>query len=123
MIKEKDDICDIYVCDPVKIKRQKAVLSRTAGLAGLFKMLADDTRVKIIYALSQEEELCVCEVATIIDSSIATASHHLRLLRNAGMAKYRKEGKMAYYSLENPHLEYIIKEALKIKKEEGTTNE
>ncbi|MFD1427390.1 DNA-binding transcriptional ArsR family regulator [Kroppenstedtia sanguinis] len=51
------------------------------GTVQLFKALADPTRMKIAYALVQEEELCVCNVANIISSTLATASHHLRLLR------------------------------------------
>jgi len=70
-------------------------------MAKRFKALADETRMKIVFALSEEEELCVCDVAHIIGSSLATASHHLRTLRDLGLAKFRKEGKLAFYSLED----------------------
>lgn len=77
----------------------------------MFKALADDTRMKIAFALSQEDELCVCDVANIIGASTATASHHLRLLRNMGLAKYRKEGKLVFYSLDDDHIKQLIEMA------------
>lgn len=77
-------------------------------MARMFKALADETRMKIAYALTHEEELCVCDVAQVIGASTATASHHLRLLRNMGLAKYRKEGKMVFYSLDDEHIKQLI---------------
>ncbi|MCF8011906.1 MAG: metalloregulator ArsR/SmtB family transcription factor [Clostridiales bacterium] len=66
---------------------------------------------RVAYALSQEE-LCVCEVAEIINSSVASASHHLRLLKNLRLAKSRKHGKMVYYSLQDECVKVIIGVAL-----------
>ncbi|MFC4769878.1 ArsR/SmtB family transcription factor [Effusibacillus consociatus] len=111
-----EDTCGVFVYDPEKVQRQQQVVDRVVGLAPLFKVLSDETRLKVIYALSQEDELCVCDVATIIGSSNATASHHLRLLRNMGLAKYRREGKMTFYSLQSPHVRHLIQEALTISK-------
>ncbi|MCF6093020.1 metalloregulator ArsR/SmtB family transcription factor [Microaerobacter geothermalis] len=113
-----DDECETFIYDPQRVERRKRQLHRTEGLAPLFKALADDTRLKIIYALSQESELCVCDVATIIGSTNATASHHLRLLKNMGLAKYRKEGKMVFYSLQSQHVHHLIQEALGLKGKE-----
>nr|WP_256613072.1 metalloregulator ArsR/SmtB family transcription factor [Staphylococcus epidermidis] len=59
----------------------------------MFKVFADDTRLKIVYALTQEDEMCVCDVATIIGSTNATASHHLRMLRNMGLPSTVKKGR------------------------------
>ncbi len=92
-------------------------LPNTLEVAKIFKALSDDTRIKIAYALSIESELCVCDVANIIGSSNATASHHLRLLRNLGLAKYRKEGKLVYYSLDDAHVKQLIKVAFEHQKE------
>ncbi|MBN2909569.1 helix-turn-helix transcriptional regulator [Polycladomyces sp. WAk] len=89
--------------------------------AQLFKALADPTRLKIAYALVQEDELCVCDVANIINSSLATASHHLRLLRYMGLAKYRKEGKLVFYSLDDDHVKQLVQLAFDHSKE-LTTN-
>lgn len=65
----------------------------------LFGALADRARLKILYALRNGEELCVCDVAHVLGVSISTASHHLRKLRDLKMLQYRTDGKMAYYSL------------------------
>jgi len=67
----------------------------------LFGALADRARLKILYALSNGEELCVCDVAHVLGVSISTASHHLRKLRDLKVLQYRTDGKMAYYSLHN----------------------
>lgn len=104
------DVCAIFCYDAEKVNRLKAEVERTKGLALLFKAFADDTRVKIIYALAQEE-LCVCDVAHIIGTSVATASHHLRFLRNMGLARYRREGKLVFYSLDDEHVLRIIQNA------------
>lgn len=84
-----EDRCEIYCFDADKVERVQAHLQAVNPLetAQLFKALADPTRLKVAYALMQEGELCVCDVANIIESSLATASHHLRLLRNMGLAK------------------------------------
>ncbi|HHY21824.1 MAG TPA: winged helix-turn-helix transcriptional regulator [Bacilli bacterium] len=81
------------------------------GVHSLFRALGDETRLKIVYALSKGE-LCVCDVATIIGSSTATASHHLRTLRNHGLLKSRKEGKMVYYSIEDHCVLLLLNTAL-----------
>lgn len=107
---KKQDICEVTCDHKDPVNRVHAVLNKvdTAEVAKLFKALSDETRVKIAYALSLEEELCVCDIANIVKSSIATASHHLRLLRDLGLAKNRKEGKLVYYSIKNLHVKQFI---------------
>ncbi|MFD2369041.1 ArsR/SmtB family transcription factor [Brevibacillus sp. GCM10020057] len=106
--KERDDICEVQCFDDEKVNRLKPIAAESTGVAKIFKALADDTRAKIIHILSLEEELCVCDIAAIIGSSIANTSHHLRLLRNMGLAKYRKEGKLVFYSLDDDHVRHLI---------------
>lgn len=118
-----DDTCDVFVYDNEKVERLSKELHRTKGLSALFKVLADDTRVKVIYSLTQEDELCVCDIAKIINASNAVASHHLRLLHNMGLVKFRKEGKMAFYSLLSLHIRYLMKEALQIMEKEDDNHE
>ena len=105
-----DDICETTCVDVVKVKRVKESLAQknTMSVSQIFKALSDDTRIKIAFALSEEDELCVCDVANIVGSTTATASHHLRLLRNLGLAKYRKEGKLVFYSLDDDHVRQLI---------------
>ena len=88
-----------------------------SSVAKLFKALADENRAKISYALCQDEELCVCDIANIIGSTVATASHHLRTLHKQGLVKYRKEGKLAFYSLDDDHIKQLMMIALAHKKE------
>ena len=107
-----NDICEVFCFDREKVTRLKEEVQVTKGLSFLFKALADDTRVKIVYSLSREE-LCVCDVANILGTNVATASHHLRLLRNMGLARQRKEGKFVYYSLRDKNLGALMDSALK----------
>ncbi len=113
------DRCEIYCFDEEKVERARSSLKDTnfSDTSQMFKALADPTRLKIAYALLKESELCVCDVANIIRSSPATASHHLRLLRNMGLAKYRKEGKMVFYSLDDDHVKDLIRLAFDHSKE------
>ncbi len=107
----KQDVCQISCVHEEKVSRIKETLftHNTLDVAKIFKALADDTRIKIAYILALEEELCVCDIAAIIDASTATTSHHLRLLRKMGLTKYRKEGKQVYYSLDDDHAKDLIK--------------
>ncbi|WP_053365411.1 ArsR/SmtB family transcription factor [Bacillus sp. FJAT-27245] len=106
----RQDICEVVSVNKDKVDQVKEMLQHqsTGGVAKIFKALSDDTRLKIAYALAIEEELCVCDVATIVGSSVATASHHLRTLRNLGLAKFRKEGKLVFYSLDDDHVKQLI---------------
>lgn len=116
---KSDDCCEIVCYDEEKVNRVKTHLENenTSTAANMFKALADHTRMKIAYALCTEEELCVCDVANVIQSSIATASHHLRLLKNMGLAKFRKEGKLVFYSLDDDHVKQLVMLAMAHSKE------
>ncbi|MDH4620171.1 metalloregulator ArsR/SmtB family transcription factor [Brevibacillus sp. AY1] len=107
---KEQDTCEIYCFDESKVRRVKDLLhnQEIQGMAKMFKVLADETRMKITFALCQEDEMCVCDVANIIGSSMATASHHLRTLNQLGLAKYRKEGKLVFYSLEDDHVRKLV---------------
>ena len=77
-------------------------------LAEFFKVFADSTRMKIIYAL-MENELCVCDIANIVQTTQSAISHQLRLLKQAKLVKFRKEGKVVYYSLDDDHISQIVR--------------
>lgn len=113
------DTCEVYCYDEEKVNRIQGELQKEdmSSVAQLFKALADENRAKIAYALCQDRELCVCDIAHIIGSSVATASHHLRTLHKQGVVKYRKEGKLAFYSLDDEHIKQLIIIALAHKKE------
>ncbi|RKQ19049.1 ArsR/SmtB family transcription factor [Ureibacillus endophyticus] len=118
MPKEKD-FCEVTCVDEEKVLKIQNKLDeeQPVEVSKVFKVLSDETRVKIAYALTIEDELCVCDVANIVGTSIATASHHLRLLRNLGLAKYRKVGKLVYYSLDDDHVKQLIEVAFAHQKE------
>ncbi|MBP6563323.1 MAG: helix-turn-helix transcriptional regulator [Neisseriaceae bacterium] len=113
------DHCHLTPHEPEKVAVVHAALHQEdlAGVALLFKALADENRAKITYALTQTQELCVCDIAHIIDASIATTSHHLRTLHKQAILKNRKVGKMAYYALDDDHIRELILIALTHKNE------
>jgi ArsR family transcriptional regulator len=110
-----EDLCEVPVIHVEKVRavKERLLPSQTVqGLAELFKVMGDPSRAKIIYALS-EEELCVCDLAAVLGMSVSAVSHHLRLLRNLRLVKFRKEGRMVYYSLDDQHVMSIFMEGLK----------
>ena len=78
----------------------------------LFNALADRARLKILCAVREGEELCVCDVAHVLGTTISTASHHLRKLRDLKLLKYRSDGKMAYYSLRDEYAGRLVAEVI-----------
>ncbi len=110
---ETKDICSITAANFEKVKAVQHQLpdaETIQALAETFKALSDPTRIQIIMALAIEE-MCVCDLATLINLSVSAVSHQLRLLRNLKLVKYRREGKMAYYSLDDDHIEMLIQQA------------
>lgn len=76
-------------------------------LAELYKVFGDSTRIRILYVLF-EREVCVCDIAAVLNMTLSAISHQLRVLKNAGLVKYRKDGKTSYYSLADDHVKTII---------------
>ncbi|MDR1776151.1 MAG: metalloregulator ArsR/SmtB family transcription factor [Actinomycetes bacterium] len=85
--------------------------SLLADAADLFKVFGDTTRIRILSALLQSE-LCVCDIAALLNMSKSAISHQLRALRLAKLAKFRREGKVVYYSLDDEHVGAILATAL-----------
>ena len=78
----------------------------------LFGALADRARLKILYSFTYAEELCVCDVAHVLGSTVSTASHHLRKLRDLKLLKYRNDGKMSYYSIRGEFAARLVTDVL-----------
>lgn len=76
-------------------------------LAELFKVFGDSTRIKIIWALF-ESEMCVCDIASLLNMSQSAISHQLRVLKAARLVRSRKAGKVVYYSLNDEHIKQIF---------------
>lgn len=111
--RELDDRCEINFVDQIKALRVKENTKPDRvimSLAETFKVLGDPTRLKILFAIALEE-LCVCDLAHLLNMTESAISHQLRLLRNLKIVKHRKEGKMVYYSLDDGHVASLLREA------------
>lgn len=105
---ETGDICSEYgISIEEDVSELRKELLDVAGLSELFKVLADETRTRILHLLS-ERELCVCDLALILEMSLPAVSHHLRLLKIMRLVSFRKEGKQVFYSLDDHHVVELI---------------
>ena len=105
--------CNIIHNDVVdKVKSQLPQEEILYDLAEFFKVFGDSTRIKIICALF-ESEMCVCDLAALLNVSQSAISHQLRTLKGARLVRYRREGKVIYYSLDDEHIKHIFDEGLK----------
>lgn len=80
-------------------------------LADLYKVFADSTRIRILYVLS-EEEMCVCDIANILNMTVSAISHQLKILKQSRLVKYRREGKTVFYSLADDHVSRILSQGM-----------
>jgi DNA-binding transcriptional ArsR family regulator len=114
MVAKDFDRCDINciheeaVADVRKIMIGEDVAS---SLAELFKALGEPSRIKILFAL-MNRELCVCDLAAVIGASDSSVSHQLRILRTLKLVKFRRDGKVLYYSLADAHIEKLFAQGL-----------
>ena len=109
------DSCEIQFVDEQKVENaRKAMKSAEAvtTLAETFKILGDPTRIKIAFALSKEE-LCVCDIANLLGVSQSAVSHSLRTLRQMKLVRFRKQGKIAYYTLDDDHIATLLDEGFR----------
>lgn len=80
-------------------------------LAELFKVFGDSTRIKILYVLF-ESEMCVCDIAQLLNMTQSAISHQLRVLKQSRLVKYRREGKTVFYSLADSHVKTIMDQGM-----------
>ena len=104
--------CDIVHEDVVK-KVAKSMLSADAyiDIAAFFKVFGDETRTRIIWALDKHE-MCVCDLASLLDMTKSAISHQLALLRHEHIVRFRRDGKNVYYSLDDKHVQKVFETAL-----------
>ena len=81
------------------------------NLAKIYRALGDPSRLRIIYVLSKSP-LCVCDIATLLDMTQSSISHHLRILRDLNLVKFKKEGKLVIYSLDDEHVLGLFEEGI-----------
>lgn len=105
------DACALRIVDHDRVAAAKARMipnDEANQLTELFRLLGDSTRVQILYALVEVGELCVCDLAAVVDAPETSISHALRLLRTAGVVRNRKSGRMVYYSLNDAHVRLLL---------------
>ncbi len=104
--------CNIIHEDVVnEVKESIPEEEKLYDLAELFKVYGDTTRIKIICALFKAE-MCVCDIAALFSMTQSAISHQLRVLKQARLVKFRKEGKVVYYSLDDEHIKSIFDQGL-----------
>ena len=112
--------CNVIHEDIVNQVRDKMPQEESLyDLAELFKVFGDSTRIRILWAL-HETEMCVCDIANVLNMTKSAVSHQLRALREADLVKFRKSGKEVLYSLSDNHVKEIFEQGLvHIQEEKG----
>jgi DNA-binding transcriptional ArsR family regulator len=111
------------IIDHAKVQQARRKLPEQKilnGLAETFKVLSNPNRLKIIHTLAQQE-MCVSDLAALLDSTDSAVSHQLRVLRTMRLVSYRKEGKMAFYTLDDQHVRQLYDAGLDHLCEEAST--
>ena len=109
--------CDVIHADVVNdVKKRMPEDEDIYDLSDFFKVLGDSTRVKIIWALDQNE-MCVCDIAVLLNMTKSAISHQLRSLKLADLVKFRKQGKVVFYSLKDDHVKDIFEKGMEHIKE------
>ncbi|MBQ1855814.1 MAG: helix-turn-helix transcriptional regulator [Anaerovibrio sp.] len=116
MAKKKADegICEIHATHPDTIRHaltHRLDDEKSQRLAEVFKILGIPTRIKLL-SLLISEEMCVCDIAEALNMEQSAVSHQLRILRDAHLVRFRKEGKEAWYTLDDDHVVKLIDQAM-----------
>lgn len=117
MIGENNEYLDRCDCTVIHEDVVKKVLNtmppeeKLYDLAEFFKVFGDTTRIKIICALFTSE-MCVCDLAALLNMTQSAVSHQLRMLKQSRLVKYRREGKVVYYSLDDEHVKQIFDQGI-----------
>ena len=105
------DGCAIRVIDAERVEATRAkVLARpdVEPAAELFRLLGDPGRLQMLCALLEAGELCVCDLAAVVDMTESSVSHSLRLLRTAGIVRQRRSGRQVFYALDDAHVRLLL---------------
>ncbi len=108
--KFNDEKCEVTLIHEDNVKKAINELPNDeliADLSDMFKIFGDQTRVKILMAL-ESGELCVCDIAAVMDMSQSAISHQLRVLKQSNIVKTRRQGKVVYYSISDDHVKEIF---------------
>lgn len=103
-------VCEIESSNFEKVERIKSSLpseDKILSLTNFYKALGNDTRVKILHSLLVEE-LCVCDIASVLEMTVSAVSHQLKILKDLKLLKNRRAGKEIFYSLYDSHIEKLL---------------
>ncbi|MGN6693567.1 MAG: ArsR/SmtB family transcription factor [Aquihabitans sp.] len=103
--------CAVRMVDPDRVAatRERAIGTDEAGeVASLFRILGDPGRVRMLAALLEAGELCVCDLAAVVGMEESTVSHALRVLRSAGIVRHRRAGRQVFYRLDDAHVRLLL---------------
>ncbi|MDR2047493.1 MAG: metalloregulator ArsR/SmtB family transcription factor [Clostridiales bacterium] len=107
---ERESLCDCDVIHGDAVEKVRGKMPKSDEfnrLSTFFKVFGDSTRVKIIWALD-EQELCVCDLAVLLNASKSAISHQLSFLKQTNLVNFRREGKVVFYSLADDHIKNIF---------------
>jgi DNA-binding transcriptional ArsR family regulator len=111
MERRQDNICIRLLADPIQIqackKKLKLAESSFENLARVLSLAGNEVRLKILYLLDQEGELCPCDLSDILGMTIPAVSQHLRKLKDANLVQFRKAGQTIFYALKSNHTDII----------------
>lgn len=123
---DEHDICECELIHPeavADVRKKMPHDEALYNLADFFKVFGDSTRVRILWALDTGE-LCVCDLAALLGMTKSAISHQLHSLRQADLVRFRREGKIVFYSLSDDHVKDILEKGFEhINEEEGRKNE
>jgi DNA-binding transcriptional ArsR family regulator len=107
----QDKVCIRLLADPIQIQACKKKLKMAEGsfenLAQVLSLAGNEVRLKILYLLEQEGELCPCDMSDILGMTIPAVSQHLRKLKDANLIQFRKTGQTIFYALKSTHVDII----------------
>ena len=107
---ETDD-CAVRSVDAAKVAAAKAralPMSDIGRVTELFRLIGEPTRARLLYALVEAGEMCVCDLSAVVDAPETSVSHALRLMRMAGIVRTRRDGRMIFYSLTDAHVRVLL---------------
>ena len=105
------DACAVRTVDSERVAatRQRLIDAEAAAdLAAVFRLLGDPKRIRILFALLEAGELCVCDLAATTDVTETAVSQTMRLLRTAGIVRQRRDGRTVYYHLDDAHVRLLL---------------
>lgn len=110
----QEGVCEFMHVHQEIVEKVEKVLpdeQQLLDLSEFFKVFGDSTRIKILYVLSQSE-MCVCDIATLLQMGQSAISHQLRVLKQMRLVKFRRDGKTVFYSLSDDHIQTILAQGM-----------